>query len=150
LSRDWSQGADACDASGEAVPLTSERAAAWSLIRAFALSATDGVPTDHVPAALRALADVTQADSFRDWSDHPLRTHEHVVDALNAAISDRRHALVNASEVRRNQHIFSEVNKRIAHVIDERRRGRAISFVSAGQRKTRAALRPDDGPINSR
>jgi hypothetical protein len=87
IEQGWSQGADARDAGGDAVGLASRQAEAWSLLAAFALSATDGIPTDHVPAAMRALAEMTGAESFQEWNDHPLRTRQQVLDALDAAIA---------------------------------------------------------------
>jgi hypothetical protein len=40
----------------------------------------------HLPAALRALADVTEMDSLNGWNDEAGRTKEEVLDALDAAI----------------------------------------------------------------
>jgi hypothetical protein len=87
IQRGWSQGADARDASGKAVAMTSEGAEAWSVLGSFALAATDGIPINHIHAALRALVDVTQADSLKDWNDSPLRNQQDVLDALDAAIA---------------------------------------------------------------
>jgi hypothetical protein len=82
----WSQDAYARDASGERVPLGSDQAVAWTLCGAFALAGKDGIPMGHLPAALRALADVTEMDSLNGWNDEAGRTKEEVLDALDAAI----------------------------------------------------------------
>jgi hypothetical protein len=86
LVRGWSQGANARDGAGRAVGIASDEAEAWSLLGAFALAATDGIPLRHVPVALRALADVTQARSLNDWNDAPSRNKEEVLSALDSAI----------------------------------------------------------------
>ena len=86
IARGWSQGADARDADGRAVPLSSDAARAWSPLGAFALLATDGIPTVHVRRALVAFADVTGADSLQDWNDAPGRTRAEVLSALGKAI----------------------------------------------------------------
>jgi hypothetical protein len=82
----WSQDAYARDASGEQVPLGSDEAVAWTLCGAFALAGKDGIPMGHLPAALRALADVTGMESLNGWNDEAARTKEEVLDALDAAI----------------------------------------------------------------
>jgi hypothetical protein len=86
IERGWSQGADARDADGRAVPLISDAARAWSPLGAFALLATDGIPTDHVRRALVAFADVTGANSLQEWNDAPERNREEVLSALQEAI----------------------------------------------------------------
>jgi hypothetical protein len=86
IERGWSQGADARDADGRAVPLSSDAARAWSPLGAFALLAADGIPTDHVRQALVAFADVTGADSLQAWNDAPGRSREEVLSALEEAI----------------------------------------------------------------
>jgi hypothetical protein len=86
IERGWSQGADARDADGRAVPLRSDAARAWSPLGAFALLATDGIPTRHVRRALVAFADVTGADSLQEWNDAPERSREEVLSALQEAI----------------------------------------------------------------
>jgi hypothetical protein len=87
IERGWSQEADARDGSGKAVAMVGESAEAWSVLGAFALAATDGIPINHIHGALRALADVTQANSLKEWNDAPLRTQQDVLDALDAAIA---------------------------------------------------------------
>ncbi len=87
IEQGWSQSADARDASGEAVPLGDDDARAWSLRGAFALAATDGIPTNHVQPALRALAALTEADSLAEWNDFPNRTQREVLDLLDSALA---------------------------------------------------------------
>lgn len=53
---------------------------------AFALLATDGIPTRHVRRALVAFADVTGADSLQERNDAPERSREEVLSALQEAI----------------------------------------------------------------
>jgi hypothetical protein len=83
----WSQDAYARDASGEQVALGSDEAVAWTLCGAFALAGKDGIPMGDLPAALRALADVTRMESLNGWNDEAGRTKEEVLDALDAAIA---------------------------------------------------------------
>ena len=66
--------------------LTSDEAQAWSLIGAFALAATDGIPRGHVRRALAVLSDVIATDSLQDWNDADDRTREEVLSALGQAI----------------------------------------------------------------
>jgi hypothetical protein len=40
----------------------------------------------HLPAALRALAEVTGMESLNGWNDEATRTKKEVLDALEAAI----------------------------------------------------------------
>jgi hypothetical protein len=82
----WSQEAYARDASGDQVPLGSDDAVAWTLCGAFALAGKDGIPMGHLPAALRALTEVTEMESLNGWNDEATRTKEEVLDALDAAI----------------------------------------------------------------
>jgi hypothetical protein len=86
IERGWSQDADARAAGGEAVRLGSPEACSWSLVGAFALAATDGIPMNHVAPALRAIAEAAGTDSLVEWNDDPMRTHEEVLDALDAAL----------------------------------------------------------------
>jgi hypothetical protein len=86
IEQGWSQYADARDESGGIVQLGSEDARAWSLLGAFAVAAKDGIPMNHVGPALRAIADVAGTDSLGEWNDDPLRTHEEVLEALDAAL----------------------------------------------------------------
>jgi hypothetical protein len=86
IERGWSQGADARDAQGRSVALTSDEAQAWSLIGAFALAATDGIPRSHVRRALVVLSDVIATDSLQEWNDDHDRTREEVLSALEQAI----------------------------------------------------------------
>ena len=86
VEKGWSQDAHARDASGEEVPLGSDEAIAWTLCGAFALAGKDGIPMGHLPAALRALAEVTEMESLNTWNDAAARTKEEVLDALDAAI----------------------------------------------------------------
>jgi hypothetical protein len=83
----WSQDAYARDASGERVPLGSDEAVAWTLCGAFALAGKDGIPMGHLPAALRALAEVTGMESLNGWNDEAARTKQEVLDALDAAVA---------------------------------------------------------------
>ena len=82
----WSQDAYARDVSGGQVPLGSDEAVSWTLCGAFALAGKDGIPMGHLPAALRALAEVTEMESLNGWNDEAGRTKEEVLDALDAAI----------------------------------------------------------------
>jgi hypothetical protein len=86
IERGWSQDADARDADGEVVRLGSLEACSWSLAGAFALVAMDGIPMSHVVPALRAIAEVAGTDSLVEWNDDPMRTHEEVLEALDAAL----------------------------------------------------------------
>jgi len=86
IEKGWSQDASARDASGEQVPLGSDEAVSWTLCGAFALAGKDGIPMGHLPAALRALADVTGMESLNGWNDEAGRTKEEVLEALEAAI----------------------------------------------------------------
>jgi hypothetical protein len=82
----WSQHADARDPHGEEVRVGGADAVAWSLASAFALAGKDGIPMNHLPAALRALRAVTGMDSLENWNDEEGRTKQDVLDALDAAI----------------------------------------------------------------
>lgn len=86
IEKGWSQGAYARDDFGEQVPLGSDQAVAWTLCGAFALAGKDGIPMGHLPAALRALADVTGMVSLNGWNDEAARTKDEVLGALDAAI----------------------------------------------------------------
>jgi hypothetical protein len=86
IEEGWSQHADARDALGEEVRVGSGDAIAWSLTSAFALAGKDGIPMNHLPAALRALRAVTGMESLEDWNDEEGRTKQDVLDALDAAI----------------------------------------------------------------
>lgn len=85
IERGWSQGADARNAHGRAVGLNSDEAQAWSLLGAFALVASDGIPPPGVRRALVALSDVIGTDSLEEWNDAPARTREEVLSALAEA-----------------------------------------------------------------
>lgn len=85
IERGWSQGADARDAQGRAVGLNTDEAQAWSLLGAFALAATDGIPPTHFRRALVRLSDVIGTDSLKEWNDAPARTREEVLSALAEA-----------------------------------------------------------------
>jgi hypothetical protein len=82
----WSQHADARDARGREVTVADGDAVAWSLASAFALAGKDGIPMNHLPAALRALGAVTGMDSLEKWNDEEGRTKQNVLDALDGAI----------------------------------------------------------------
>jgi hypothetical protein len=41
---------------------------------------------NHLPSALRAIAEVTGMESMEDWNDDPARTQQEVLDALDDAI----------------------------------------------------------------
>jgi hypothetical protein len=82
----WSQGANARDRFGKEVRLGSDEAVAWTLCSAFALAGKDGIPMNHLPSALRAIADVTETGSLVDWNDEATRTKQEVLDALDEAI----------------------------------------------------------------
>jgi hypothetical protein len=86
IAAGWAQSVGARDGSGDEVPLTSEKATAWSLCSAFALAAKDGIPMNHIPRALRAIAEVTAMESMERWNDDPSRTQQQVLDALDGAI----------------------------------------------------------------
>ena len=68
------------------MPLGSDDAVAWTLCGAFALAGKDGIPMGRLPAALRALTEVTEMESLNGWNDEATRTKEEVLDALDAAI----------------------------------------------------------------
>jgi hypothetical protein len=82
----WSQDAHARDRSGNEVALGSEEARAWTLCSAFALAGKDGIPMNHLHAALRAITDVTGMASIEDWNNDRSRTRHEVLDALDDAI----------------------------------------------------------------
>ena len=86
IASGWSQGADARDSLGREVALASSDASAWSLAAAFSLAGKDGIPLNHLPGALRALAAVTEIDSLTVWNDETGRTKQEVLDALDDAI----------------------------------------------------------------
>jgi hypothetical protein len=86
IASGWSQEADARDALGQEVPLAAEQAVAWTLSSAFALAGKDGIPMNHLPAALRALRAVTGMSSLDGWNDEAGRTKQEILDALDAAI----------------------------------------------------------------
>jgi hypothetical protein len=65
----------------------SEEARQWSLVGAFALAATDGIPASDTRRALAAFAEVIRADSLEAWNDAPDRTREEVLSALEDAIN---------------------------------------------------------------
>ena len=69
------------------MPLGSDEAASWSLCSAFALAGKDGIPMDHIPSALRAIAEVTGMESIEAWNDEPTRTQQQVLDVLDDAIA---------------------------------------------------------------
>lgn len=83
----WSQAAFARDAFGEQVVLGSDEAVSWTLCGAFALAGKDGIPMGHLPAALRALTEVTEMESLNGWNDEAGRTKDEVLAALDAAIA---------------------------------------------------------------
>jgi len=58
----------------------------WTLCGAFALAGKDGIPMGYLPAAFRALAEVTEMETLNGWNDEAGRTKEDVLDALGAAI----------------------------------------------------------------
>jgi hypothetical protein len=82
----WSQHVDARDALGGEVRVGDTDAVAWSLASAFALAGKDGIPMNHLPAALRALRAVTGMESLEKWNDEEGRTKQDVLDALDVAI----------------------------------------------------------------
>jgi hypothetical protein len=86
IENGWSQYAYARDAFGDRVPLGSDEAVSWTLCGAFALAGKDGIPVGHLPAALRALTEVTGTASLNGWNDDAARTKGEVLDALDAAI----------------------------------------------------------------
>jgi hypothetical protein len=86
IASGWSREVGARDSAGNEVPLTSTDAAAWSLCSAFALAGKDGIPMNHLPRALRALAEVTGMQSMEAWNDDAARTQQQVLDALDDAI----------------------------------------------------------------
>ena len=77
---------DARDGRGREVQVGDADAVAWSLASAFALAGKDGIPMNHLPAALRALRAVTGMESLEIWNDAEGRTKQDVLDALDAAI----------------------------------------------------------------
>ena len=68
IASGWSQEADARDALGQEVPLAGEQAVEWTLSSAVALAGKDGIPMNHLPAALRALrAGMYKARRMGTW-----------------------------------------------------------------------------------
>jgi hypothetical protein len=86
IASGWSKDAHARDRFGSEVSLTSERASAWTLCAAFALAGKDGIPMNHLHAALRAISVVTGMDSIEGWNNDPARTKNQVLNALDDAI----------------------------------------------------------------
>ena len=87
IEKGWSQDVYARDGFGEQVPLGSDEATSWTLCGAFALAGKDGTPMGHLPAALRALVQVTGMESLNGWNDEAAHTKEEVLDALDAAVA---------------------------------------------------------------
>ena len=86
IASGWTRDVGARDNSGNEVSLISPEATAWSLCSAFALAGKNGIPMNHLPRAIRAIADVTGMESIEAWNDDPARTKQQVLDALDDAI----------------------------------------------------------------
>jgi hypothetical protein len=91
VRRGWSQHADARSAEGVEVQPWQETAAAWSLLGALVAALEEqadhgrDLPLDHLAAALNELAKRIDDDSLTNWNDEPARTHEDVINTLEAA-----------------------------------------------------------------
>lgn len=87
----WTQHADARSAEGVEVQPWQKAAVAWSLLGALVAALEEraehgrDLPLDHLAAALKELADRIDDDSLASWNDEPSRTHEDVIDMLEAA-----------------------------------------------------------------
>jgi hypothetical protein len=89
----WSQQADARSAEGAEVQPWQDAAAAWSLLGALVAALEEradrgrDLPLDHLAAALNELAELIDDDSLTNWNDEPERTHDDVINTLEAAAS---------------------------------------------------------------
>jgi hypothetical protein len=89
----WSQHADARSAEGVEVQPWHETAAAWSLLGALVAALEEqtdhghDLPLDDLAAALNELAGLVDDDSLTNWNDKPTRTHDDVINTLQAAAS---------------------------------------------------------------
>jgi hypothetical protein len=87
----WSQHADARSAEGVEVQPWQDAAAAWSLLGALVAALEEradhgrDLPLDHLAAALNELAERIDDDSLTNWNDEPARTHDDVINTLEAA-----------------------------------------------------------------
>lgn len=87
----WSQHADARSTEGVEVQPWHETAAAWSLLGALVAALEEqanngrGLPLDDLAAALNELAALIDDDSLTNWNDEPTRTHDDVINTLQAA-----------------------------------------------------------------
>lgn len=91
IGQGWTQHADARDCEEQAVEPWSPHAVAWSLLGALvaALEAetaeNEAFAVGQLAAACVALAAVIDHDLLEAWNDHPSRTKEDVLDALDRA-----------------------------------------------------------------
>lgn len=97
----WSQHADARSAEDVEVQPWHEAAAAWSLLGALVAAleqrADHGrdLPLDDLAAALNELAELIDDDSLTNWNDEPTRTHDDVINTLEAAANSAAAKLGN-------------------------------------------------------
>ena len=87
----WSQHADARSAEGVEVQPWQKTGVAWSLLGALVAALEEradhgrDLPLDHLAAALNELAEHVDDDSLTNWNDEPTRTHDDVINTLQAA-----------------------------------------------------------------
>jgi hypothetical protein len=87
----WSQHADARSAEGVEAEPWQETAVAWSLLGALVAALEErsdrgcDLPLEDLAAALNELAERVDDDSLTNWNDEPGRTHDDVVETLEAA-----------------------------------------------------------------
>jgi hypothetical protein len=87
----WSQHADARSDEGVEVQPWQDTAVAWSLLGALVAALEERadhgseLPLHQLAAAMNELADLIEDDSLTDWNDSPERTHDDVIDTLDAA-----------------------------------------------------------------
>ncbi len=97
----WSQHADARSAEGVEVQPWQKTAVAWSLLGALVAALEEradhgrNLPLDHLAAALNELAEHIDDDSLTNWNDDPTRTHNDVINALEAAATAAAARLAN-------------------------------------------------------
>jgi hypothetical protein len=103
VRRGWSQHADARSAAGVAVQPWQDTAVAWSLLGALVAALEERtdrgseLPLDQLAAALNELADRVDDDSLAHWNDEPARTHDDVINVLEAAAASATAKLGNGS-----------------------------------------------------
>lgn len=84
IKQNWAQGEMAKDVHGEAVTALDEKAVSWDLSGAIYI-ACKGEQAVY-KSAFRAFRVAAGTDSISQWNDHPERTHEEVLAALDETI----------------------------------------------------------------